>query len=391
MALEMTPDARPYQVDATHDGALARDLDHVAQALNTRDVALQQAAHTMQATQEQIARLVEQNQEYSQRIEGLETAARAALDAITTDAANRLAQTVERTDMRVMEALSVQEQQQRELARWRDDSEERLRAQLRDLGEWDEALIQVRHEIGGLREMAEASVSLASGDLERRWDALRRELRDVLATTENDERARWEAFMASAGETLASHSGIDLAEFATVRNEITTLRDAANRTISQLQQAQRDQLEALRSEMRTLLESERSSIGATVEQKQEEARRVFLAQVQALQDWQQQVGRDVAVLKTSAQAAEEGVRAAKTTLHTETQHALTTIRNEVEFGVAQARMTAQNEVGNVRADCERLVQRAQRQTQSRQTVTFILTTLALLLAAGALLMPLLHH
>ena len=391
MALDMNPDARSYKADAVSENELARDLDHVAQALSTRDAALQQAARGMQNAQEHIADLVAQNQEYSQQLMGLEAAARAALDAITTDAANRLGHTVERTETRVMEALGLVEQQQHEVLRWRNDAEERLRTQLRDLGEWDETLTEMRHQVGGLREMAEASVSLASGDLDRRWDSMRRELRDILETSASDERARWEAFMVGAGETLAAHSGIDLAELENVRTDVATLRDSANKTIAQLQQMQREQLAALRSEVHTLVESERNSIAAGVELRIEEARRVFLAQVQSLQDWQQQVGRDVAGLRGSAQAAEEGVREAKTALRTETQGALTTIRTEVEFGVAQARVVAQNEIGTVRADCERLVQRAQQQSQSRQAFAFLLAILAMLVAVGALVLPFLRH
>ena len=391
MALDLNPDARPYVADAVGENELARDLDHVAQALSSRDTALQQAARGMQSAQEQIAVLVAQNQEYGHQLAGLEAAARAALDSITTDAANRLGQTVERAETRVMEALGMVEQQQHEVHRWRNDAEERLRAQLRDLGEWDVTLTEMRHEVVGLREMAEASVSLASGDLDQRWDALRRELRDILETSASDERARWEAFMVGAGETLAAHSGIDLSELENVRNDVTSLRDSANKTIAQLQQMQRDQLAALRTEVHTLVESERNSIAAGVELRIEEARRVFLAQVQSLQDWQQQVGRDVAGLRGSAQAAEEGVREAKTALRNETQGALTTIRTEVEFGVAQARVVAQNEIGNVRADCERLVQRAQQQAQSRQAFAFLVALVALLVAVGAIVLPLVRH
>ncbi len=390
MSLDVNNGARPYLTDTVAGTDLSHDPDRVTQVLDARDVALARAPATMHALQEQLATLAAQQEDASQRFAGLEAVARAALETITTDAAQRLNGTVERTETRIMDALSLLETHQREFTRWRDDAEERFRAQLRDLGEWDETLTEMRHEIGGLREMAEASVSLASGDLDRRWDGMRRDLSDILASSESDERARWEAFMATATETLASHSGIDLGELHTVRGEVAQLRDAATQTITQVQGAQRDQMAALRSELRTLIESERSSIGAGVDQRLEEARKVFLAQVQTLQDWQAQVGRDVAALKQTAQAAEAGVREAKAALHAETQGAREAIRHEVEQGVAQSRAAVQAALGDVRADTERLIQRSQGPLQGRLSLVMLLTILALVFGIGALIVPFLH-
>ncbi len=285
MSLDVTNGVRPYQTDTVSEV----DLEHVTQVMDARDATMARTTATLHTMQEHLAALTAQQEDTAQRFEGLEAVARAALATITTDAAQRLNGTVESAETRIMDALTLLETHQREFARWREEAEERFRAQLRDLGEWDETLTEMRHEIGGLREMAEASVSLASGDLDRRWDGMRREISDILASAESDERALWEAFMATATETLASHSGIDLGELHTVRADVAQLRDAATQTITQIQGAQREQLAALRSELHTLIESERSSIGAGVDQRIEEARNVFLAQVQSLQDWQGQV------------------------------------------------------------------------------------------------------
>ncbi len=193
MTLDVNASTHPYRADVVQENDVLPDVDAVAQSQAARTTAVA-ASHEA---------------EFAARLDDLEAVARAALDAITTDAGNRLNQVVETAETRVMEALSVLEQHQREAARWRDDLDEQLRKQMRELGEWDETLTEMRHEVSGLREMAEASVSLASGDLDKRWDAMRRELRDILATAESDERARWEAFMAGATETLAANSGID--------------------------------------------------------------------------------------------------------------------------------------------------------------------------------------
>jgi hypothetical protein len=390
MAPDMTPNARPYSADAVTDSDLARDLEHLAQA-NADRAAVQRGAQDLAAAQTHFTALVTQYDDHISRLAGLEDAARAAIDAVATDAGNRLSQTVDRAETRVMEALAVLDQQQRDAARWRDDLDERLRAQMRDLGEWDDTLTEMRHEVGGLREMAEASVALASGDLDHRWDALRRELRDILATAESDERARWEAFMAGAAETLANHSGIDPAELAAVRADLATLRDAATTTIQQMQQAQREQLAALRTELHALVESERAHIAAGVEQRLEDARAIFLTQTRALDDWQQQVGRDVAALKATAVAAETGVRDARATLRAEVQGALTALRTELDQGVAQARVTAQAEVSALRADTERMVRRTQSQTLGRQSLSLLVAILALLVALGALALPFVLH
>jgi hypothetical protein len=325
------------------------------------------------------------------RLADLEAAARAALDAITTDAANRLSQAVDRAETRVMEALSLMEHQQREAHRWRDDLDERLRAQMRELGEWDETLTEMRHEIVGLREMAEASVSLASGDLDQRWDAMRRELGDILATAESDERARWEAFMAGAADTLAAHSGIDPTELATVRADLANLSATAATTVARLHEAQREQVAALRSEVHSLLESERNRAAAALQERLEEARGAFLAQTQTLRDWQEQVGRDVAALRQAAAAAERDVHAAKADLLGGMEGTLAALRGEIANGIAQAKIGAQNEVQTARAETERLVRRAHGQSQGRQSFVLLLALLALLVAVGALALPFVWH
>jgi len=381
MTLDVNADARVYRADAMTGGEVLPDVDSPAQS-QVKRLVIPPDAQASQAAQQA---------EYAARLEGLETVARAALDAVTTDAGNRLSQAVDAAETRVMDALSLLEQHQRETARWRTDLDERLRTQMRELGEWDETLTEMRHEVGGLREMAEASVSLASGDLDKRWDAVQRELRDILATAESDERARWEAFMAGATETLAGNSGIDPAELASVRGELATLRESATTTISQLQQVQREQLAALRSEINTLVESERNRISAGVAEQLDEARQVFVTQTQSLQDWQSQVGRDVSALKDTAVAAEAGVRHAKTSLHTETQSALTTIRSEVDLGVAQARTAAQSENVSLRTDMERLIKRSQGAIQGRQSLSLLLALLSLLLAIAALALPFVLH
>jgi hypothetical protein len=386
MSLDITNGVRPYQTDTIAEA----DLEHATQVMDARDAASARITATLHTMQEHLAALTAQQEDTAQRFEGLEAVARAALATITTDAAQRLNGTVESAETRIMDALTLLETHQREITRWREDAEERFRAQLRDLGEWDETLTEMRHEIGGLREMAEASVSLASGDLDRRWDGMRREISDILASAESDERARWEAFMATATETLASHSGIDLGELHTVRADVAQLRDAATQTITQIQGAQREQMAALRSEIRTLIETERSSISAGVDQRLEEARKVFLAQVQSLQDWQGQVGRDVATLKTTAQAAEADAREAKSALQAETQGARAAIRSEVEQGVAQSRVAVQAALGEVRADTERLIKRSQMPIQGRLSLVMLLTILALIFGIGALIVPFLH-
>ena len=102
------------------------------------------------------------------------------------------------------------------------------------------------------------------------------------------------------------------------------------------------------------------------------------------------MGRDVAALKQTAQAAEAGVREAKATLHAETQGARDAIRNEVAQGVAQSRAAVQMALGEVRADTERLIKRSQIPVQARLSFLMLLTILALIFGVGALIIPFLH-
>jgi hypothetical protein len=383
MALDVNPDAHPLYADTVSEP----DLDPVAQALATRNAAMRQE---MLATQEQIARLTAQQDEIVHHFEGLEQAARAALETAATEAARRVAQAVDAAETRVMEGLTVLEDQRREFAKWRDDAEDRLRSQFRDLGDWDEALTEARERVTSLRDMAEASIALASGEFEQRWSAMQHELRDVLATAESDERARFEAFIVGVQDTMASNAGIDPGEIDAVRREIAGLREAANQTIAGLQQAQRIQFAALREEIQTAVAGERATVAKTVDAKLEDARRVFLAQVQSLQEWQQQVGHDVAALKATAAAAEASVRDARATLRAELQQALTTARGEIDLGVSQARVVAQSETSALRAEQERRLGSSLRQLQSRQALLMIIAVLALIFGVGSAILPFLH-
>lgn len=386
MALDMNPDARPHAADAVMEDTHSPDVKNVG----THHAASAQTGKDLRATQERIEALLEEHEQHTERLAGLEIAARAAIDAVTEDASNRITKVVDQAEQRIMDAVSLSEQQQKDMTRWHNQTDEQIRAQIRELGEWDETLTEMRQDIGGLREMAEASVSLASGDLDQRWNRLERDLRDILATAESDERARWEAFMAGAADSIASHSGIDPAELETARTELAKLSTTATHTVSQMQQSQREQLAAMRSEINTLIESERARIGAGLDAKIDDARTVFTTQVKSLQDWQQQVGKDVGQLRQTAQAAESGVLEAKSSLQREAQAALATIRAEVEMGVTQARAVAQAEISVVRADCERMVKRAQQKGQTFQTLALIIAMVAFLVGIAAFGVTFLH-
>ncbi len=383
MALDVNPNAHPLYADTLSEP----DLDPVAQALATRNAAMRQE---MQATQEQIARLAAQQDEAARRLEGLEQAARATLETAATESARRVALAVDAAETRMMEGLTILEDQRRELAHWRDDAEDRLRSQFRDLGDWDEALTEARERVSSLRDMAEASIALASGEFEQRWSGMQYELRDVLATAESDERARFEAFIVGVQDTIASNAGIDPGEIEAVRREIAGLREAANQTIAGLQQAQRIQFAALREEIQSAVAGERAAVASTVDAKLEDARRVFLAQVQSLQEWQQQVGQDVAALKATAAAAEASVRDARATLRAELQHALTTARGEIDLGVSQARVVAQSETSALRVEQERRLSTSLKHVQSRQSLLMIIAVLALIFGIGSAILPFLH-
>lgn len=373
MALDLNPDTRPRAADAVMEDTHSPDVQRGGS----------QPGKDLRATHERIEALIAEQEQHSERLAGLEIAARAAIDTAAENASNRITTVVDQAEQRIMDAVSLSEQQQKDLTRWQNQSDEQIRAQMRELSEWDETLTEMRQDIGGLREMAEASVSLASGDLENRWHALERDLRDILATAESDERARWEAFMAGAADSIASHSGIDLVELENVRTDLATLRTTASQTVTQMQQTQREQMAAMRSEINTVIESERGRISAGMDAKIEDARMVFTTQAKSLQDWQQQVGKDVGQVRQSAQGAEKGVQEAQATMHREAQSALTTIRAEVEMGVAQARAVAQAEIGIVRGECERLVKRAQQKGQTFQTLALIIAVIAFLIGIAA--------
>lgn len=324
------------------------------------------------------------------RFAALEAAARAAISTVTIAGEQRLAAAVDRAETRVMDALAVVEQTRGEVARWRAGLEDDLNRRLREIGEWDDALTEMRNDVLGLRELAEAALGVASDDLERRWDAVRRDLADQIATAESDERARWEAFMSGATETLASSAGIDPAEVDALRAEITRLSATAGETTDRLRLAQREQLAALRTELRALVESERGQTVADVEQRIAEARRVFTAQAEALRAWQARVGDDVLALRATAEDAEQRVSATAELLRADAQAALGTIRAEVERGVAQAQAAARDEIGAAQSATQRHLRAVRRRATIWPILALIVALLALAAGGAALAAPWLH-
>ncbi len=320
----------------------------------------------------------------------LEEAAHIAIDTVTNDAERRISAAIESAESRVVDALTLNEQHQHELKRWRDETEERLRATLRELSEWDETLSEMRTGMSGMREMAEASISLASGELDQRWDALRGELNDVLATAESDERARWETFMSSVTDSLAVGSDGDPAALEEIRADIAVLRDSVTKTISNFQQMQREQIASLRSEMHSLLESERGRSAHLIETRLGEAQRAFQTHSAALREWQQNVGRDVAGLREMAETADARVREATAQLQAESQVALHAIRVEIQNGVAQARAAAQAEMGGARVESTQAIRKVQRQVQAWQSLALVIAVIAFVIGSGAFAVAFLH-
>jgi hypothetical protein len=324
------------------------------------------------------------------RVAALEEAARGVVDTIASDAQQRLSAVVTDAENRLVDALSLNEQQQRELARWREDAEERLRAAMRELGEWDETLTTMRQEAGGLREMAEAAIALASGDLDKRWDALRREIGDILTTAESDERARWEAFMASTADSLAVGSDGDPAAVEELRADIATIRDSVTKTVANFQQMQREQLAALHNEVHAMLETERGRVAHQMDQRLSEAQRAFQSHTTALQEWQQNVGHDVASLRESAGATEQRIRTATEGLQAEAQAAIRAVHTEIQNGIAQTRAAAQAEMGGVRTESTQALRRVQRQARTSQAMALAIAFFALAAGLGSLAVSFLH-
>lgn len=425
MALDITPTTR-LAPDALSDAELTQDMERISGSLATRTAETQQIAQDLRSAFGHINTLITKHEAHGERLAGLEEAARVAIDIVTVDAERKLATAIDHAETRVVEALTLSEQQQHELARWRNEIEENLRARLRELGEWDEALTETRNDIGGMREMAEAAMALASGDLEnrwnamtreqeKRWDQLGRELREILATAESDERARWEAYMATAADTLAAGANGDPAVVDRLRADVATLHDNVGRavtTLQQHQQGQREQVASLRSELHTLIESERSRTVAAVDQRIGDAKVALETQTKAMQTLQSQVSQEVTTLRDAATAAEQRTRAATTTLQAEAQKALDTLQSAIEHGVEQARVAAQSELSGIRAeldrvsfqaraatqvetgairmDSERAMRKMQKQVQMWQSLSLVIAVIALTVGIGAFAVAYLH-
>jgi hypothetical protein len=425
MAIDATPNARPT-ADALTDEELSHDIERISSSLVNRTAETQHLAHELRTAFGHISSLVAKHEEHGERLSGLEEAARAAIDLVTADAERRLAAAIERAENRVVETLTLSEQHQQELNRWRADIEGEIRNHLRDLGDWDDALNETRREVAGLHEMAEAALSLASGDLdrrweglnsdlERRWDALGRELREVLATAESDERARWEAFMATATDTIAAGAGGDPAVVDHLRADVVTLREGVSAAVTNLQQhvqVQREHLASLRSELHTMVESERGRTLDAVEQRIAEAQHALSGQSSALQEWQDRVSREVNAMYDTAATAEQRARTATADLQAEAQAALATLRAEIQQGVEQAREAAQAELatlhaeldratfqtraatqaetGAIRIDHERALRKLRRQSQTGQALSLLIAVIALTVGIGAFAIAYLH-
>ena len=425
MALDTTFNNNPM-ADALSEEELGREVDRISSSLATRSPDAAQLANDLRLAFYHINLLIEQHATDGERLVGLEDAARMAIDIVTVDSERKLANAVERAETRVVEALSLSEQHLGEFQRWRVDVDERVRASLRELGEWDESLTETRGDVVGLREMAEAALSLASGeismrwealsrDIDMRWDQLGRELREILATTEADERTRWEAFMSATADTLAVGEGGDPSAVEYMRSELVMLQEGLTRTTTNLQtqqQQQREHVAALRTELHILIESERSYTVTTVEQRLSDAQSVIINQTKALQDWQQQVGKDVVGLREMATGAEERARSASESMKIEAQTTLENIRTEIRHGVIQARAAAQAELDSVRAeinqvsfqsraanqaetgairmDQDRALRTFQRQVQAWQTLALVLSVIALTIGLGAFAVSFLH-
>lgn len=342
----MTLDMQARRLD---EGPLP-DVEIVTDAVGARGDVMYDDAVVSQATE---------------RFAALEAAARLAIEAVTGDAGRQVARLIESSETRLVDALGLVEQQQRDLTRWREAMEQQLNEQVRHLGDWDEELHELKQNLIGMRELAEAALGVASDELERRWESLRRELTDILETEAGDERARWEAFMHSANETLASGSGIDPAEVDALRLDITTLRDAAAQSIAAGQQAQREQLATLRTELRTLLESERGQIITLLSSRVDEAQATFVGQAQQLQAWQDSVAAQLKLWQDG-------------------------LGQEVEQGIHQTRAITRAEISGMRSDTERTMLRLRRQGHVRQILTLIIAILALLASAAAVALPFLH-
>ncbi len=390
MALEMN--ARRVGADVAVDAVEPRDGLALVRATPGEEV---------RELREMLQVLMTAHTAQEERFASLETAAQLAIAAVADAAEIRLAQVVDRGETRVMDALSLIEQQQRDVTQWRDAMQTRIDEQVRNLGEWDDELHEVKQELSGMREMAEAALGVASDELDRRWENIRRELTDILETGASDERARWEAFMHSANESLANSAGIDPAEVDALRIDIAALREAASASIASSQQAQREQLAILRTEMRTLMESERVQILTTLNQRVDEAQNLVTTQREKLiewqdgvavrlHEWQDGVSAQVSELHETARQAEHHLRQNLATIRGEAQSMLDQLHQEVDLVIAQARGAARTEISGVRAETERSMTRLHRQSRTWQVLTLIIAVLAFLASGAAVALPFFH-
>jgi hypothetical protein len=326
-----------------------------------------------------IQSLIARQDEACAKLESLEEAARVAIDTITVNAEHRLAQSVENSEARLVESLGIVEQHQREINRWQGELDQQLRTRLRELQEWEELLREKRDDIHGLREMAEASISLASGELDTRWEKQRRELQEILATFESDERARWDAFVVTAIADLTVSSDGDPVVIDHLRTKIQTIQTSFDQFLHEAQnnqQVQREQMAAVRSEMRSLIESEHNAILSQIE-------RNFAQKVEEIQNWQQKVHAEHVHMSSTMESA-------IAQQHSIVNQEMTDLRRTFDELMKQVCTLTSTETGQIRLEQNMALHRLKSRTSKWNILTFIVAIIALLTGVGSFLIGYLH-
>jgi len=381
---------------------MAIDTKHPQHAhTHTNDGIVQPDVLDIHLNDEHTGFRADSSSEEEEQLQGLEAVARMAIETVASEANAHVQTFIDAAETRLIEAVTLTEQQQHDLNRWRDTMEEQLRTRLRDIGEWDEILQEKRTEVDGLREMAEAALSLASGDLETRWEAQQQELQDILATYESDERARWEAFMSTTAETLGNDAGGDPTSIAPLRAELIKQQQMLT-TLQQYYQTQREQVVALQNDMRAQVESACNSTVTAVQAK-------FTAHYDSLHDWHKHASKDletwhgqIALLEKRANAATEKLtlqtnQTVATMRHEIQQHARNAATDEIgqvratfDEAASQSRAATQAETGMLRIENDRALMKLRRQLRTSQTLTFIIALVALGAGVAAILISYLH-
>lgn len=328
----------------------------------------------------------------NEHLSHLEQAAQMAIDTILTESRHRIDVLVDQVDTRVLDALSMVDEQQQTLHNWQQITENELQKRIANADAHQFAITEQVQRMERVRTAAEASLAITRGDLEQQWNLLRTEMSTHFAQREQEEQLRWEQFrssvmlQSSSADQNSEHIQHVSAELAKLRDDTGSILGVVHGTLNNLQQHQqglREQVTAVRSETHALLESEHANILESIENRLVIAGTKMTSQAQSLQETLHRSAAEFMKVQDDTKLAERRLQ---------------DILSEQEINMNSLRRLLDQEIfqlhSMVREETEKILQEQTvgfRHAQLWQSITFVMTIVALVVATGAFALTYLHH